>query len=392
MVSPGVSPQMNKSRQLLDSQVKALKPGVSDKWISDGNGLYIRVRPSGTKSFVFRRKVNGKTERTTIGQYGDTPPKISLKTARLEAGRLRIQDHEQKEQVFFGGDTPGTFGELLDKYYDEQIEPRYKDPRQVRLYKDNRVPDWLKARVVTTLDGDQARAFRVAVRDWLVKYSKESGPIGANRLLSIIKQTTRYGAVIGYLPVDPLAGLTKKYVGGDESPRARTLTNEEIKKLWATESPHSPLLRFLLLTGQRIGEAQKASWTDIVDDRWHIPAENSKNKKAHWVPIVGATRNLLDELPDNRDSIFATRSTTGTQAWLRRWCDKEKIKPRFTPHDLRRTMVTDLNDLGVEPYVVEKLVNHSMAGVMATYNRAEYASERIAAAEKWADHVVGIVA
>jgi hypothetical protein len=53
--------------------------------------------------------------------------------------------------------------------------------------------------------------------------------------------------------------------------------------------------------------------------------------------------------------------------------------------------VTELNELGVEPYVIEKLVNHSMSGVMAVYNRAEYAEERMVAAKLWADHVVALV-
>lgn len=379
---------MAKRQQLLDSQLRALRPGNTDYWTNDSNGLYIRVRPTGTKSFVLRRKVNGKTIRTTLGQY----PSMSLKQARLEAGRERLKDQEAKEEVFFGASTPGTFGELLDKFYDEQIEPRYKDPRQVRLYKDNRVPDWLKARIVTSLDGDQARAFRVNVRDWLVKYSKDSGPVGANRLLSIIKQATRYGAIIGYLPMDPLSGLTKKYVGGDEKPRTRTLTHNEIRKLWASDSVHTPLLKFLLLTGQRIGEAQKALWLDIDHDRWTIPAENSKNNKPHWVPIVAASKKLLKSIPSGRDHIFGIRSTTGTQAWLRRWCGREGINPSFTPHDLRRTLVTDLNELGVEPYIVEKLVNHSMSGVMAVYNKADYAEQRIAAANRWENHIINIVA
>jgi len=53
--------------------------------------------------------------------------------------------------------------------------------------------------------------------------------------------------------------------------------------------------------------------------------------------------------------------------------------------------VTEMNELGVEPYVIEKLVNHSMRGVMGVYNQAEYAEQRIVAAEKWSDHVISIV-
>ena len=192
-------------------------------------------------------------------------------------------------------------------------------------------------------------------------------------------------------------------MGGVEKPGKRTLTDEEIEKLWFAESKHLPLLRFLLLAGQRIGETQLANWSDIQKDRWLIPAENAKNGNAHWVPITEPMQKILSALPRNRTKIFATRSTTGTQAWVKRWCSRNKIgennqetkhQGAFTPHDLRRTFVTELNELndpGVEPYVIEKLVNHSMSGVMAIYNKAEYAEERIVAAKLWSDHLIGIV-
>jgi integrase len=259
------------------------------------------------------------------------------------------------------------------------------------MYIDNRVPDSLKALTITDLDSNATRDFRVTVRDWLFSYAKSSGPVGANRLLAIFKQTTKYGTAIGYLTVDPLRELTRKLVGGIEKAGARTLTEDEIKKLWLAESPHLPLFRFLLLTGQRIGESQLANWSDIDGERWLIPAEHSKNKKAQWVPITDPIKDILRTLPRNRTKIFATRSTTGTQSWLKRWCEREGIDPRFTPHDLRRTFVTEMNELGVEPYVIEKLVNHSMSGVMAVYNKAEYAEERIAAAKLWSEHVMALV-
>ena len=420
---------MAKANRLTDSQVKTLKYGVPDsagddkEWRNDGNGLYIRVRPNGTKSWVLRRKINTVTKKTTIGHY----PNLSLRNARLKAAQERIGDNEKAKAVSRRIVAPGTFGKLLEQYYDEQIEPNYKRPRQVRMYIDNRVPDFLKALMITDLDSNATRDFRVTVRDWLFSYAKSSGPVGANRLLSIFKQTTLYGTAIGYLTVDPLRELTRKLVGGTENPGKRILTDEEMKKLWYAESPHLPLLRFLLLTGQRIGEAQLANWTNIerghwiisaenssnkktrwvsvkqdmaaadgnmkiiAGERWIIPAEHSKNKKAQWVPVTDSINEILSALPRNRTKIFATRSTTGTQSWLKRWCEREGIEPRFTPHDLRRTFVTELNELGVEPYVIEKLVNHSMSGVMAIYNKAKYAEERIEAAKLWSDHVISIV-
>ena len=116
---------------------------------------------------------------------------------------------------------------------------------------------------ITDLDSNATRDFRVTVRDWLFSYATSSGPVGANRLLAIFKQSTKYGTAIGYLTVDPLRELTRKFVGGNETSGNRTLSDEEIIKLWNAESQHLPLFKFLLLTGQRIGESQLANWSDI---------------------------------------------------------------------------------------------------------------------------------
>jgi len=377
---------MAQANRLIDSQVRAFKAKSKDVWANDGNGLYIRVRPNGKKTWVLRRKISKRTRKTTLGTY----PNMGLRDARIAAAKIRDKDSETADLPDAIADSPALFGELLDKYYDKHIKLNYRRPRQVRQYIDNRVSDDIKALKVSDLNEKETRDFRVTVHAWLERYGETRGKVAANRLLAIFKQSTKYGTAIGYLTVDPLRELTRKLVGGEESPGKRVLTDEELRLLWQAESSHTPLLKFLLLTGQRIGEAQAALWTDINDGRWHIPAENTKNKKAHWVPITPEIEDLFDTLPKGRRRIFNAVSATATQSWVRRWCDKNKIEDRFTPHDLRRTYITRMNDLGIEPYIVERLVNHTMVGVMAVYNHAEYEGQRIAAAKKWNSHLLEI--
>ena len=123
----------------------------------------------------------------------------------------------------------------------------------------------------------------------------------------------------------------------------------------------------------------------MLGDRWHIPKEHSKNHRAHWVALSRQALELLRAQDASRERIFGTATDTGVQAWLRRWCERERISPAFRPHDLRRTCATRLNTLGVLPHVTEKILNHTMHGVMAVYNRADYAAERIEAMQRWAD-------
>ncbi len=354
---------------LTNIQTRNAKPrGGRDTWLCDGGGLYLRVRASGSKSWVVRRKRHGKTEVITLGRY----PALSLSQAREKARNLD------------GNANPGviTFGELLDEWYADQIEQQYKRPKQVRLYLEKVSPS-LRSEKLRDLS-------RAEVRRFLKRYATDSGPVTGNRLLAILKQACTYAVEVGYLSASPIAGLSRKYVGGEEKPRERVLSNDEIVLLLNTESKHSPLLRFLLLTAQRIGEAQNAHWSDIDGDRWNIP--ETKSGRAHWYALSCPARELLEILPTDRDKVFGRTTNTGVQAWLRRWCDREGIAPAFTPHDLRRTAATRMNELGVAPHVVEKILNHKLAGVMAVYNKAEYESERIEAMQLWAAELDRILA
>jgi len=100
--------------------------------------------------------------------------------------------------------------------------------------------------------------------------------------------------------------------------RERTLTDGEIRGLLKADSAHVPLLHFLLLTGQRIGEAQRATWANIRGARWYIPKEHAKNGRAHWVALSTQALALLRKQDSARDHVFRSVTTTGVQAWLRR--------------------------------------------------------------------------
>lgn len=353
---------------LSDLRIRKLKPSDRDRWIGDGNGLYLRVRATGGRSWILRRKRGGESEVVTLGTW----PALSLAQARVKAAGYSGKAVHQ-----------GTLGELLEEWHADMVAKRYRRPGHVAAYFD-RLDAGLKATKLRDLD-------RVAVRRTLKRYADERGPVAANRLLSILKTALRFARDAGYLETSPIEGLSPDLVGGREQSRDRVLTDEEIRALWRTESQHAPLLRFLLLTGARIGEAQKARWSNVRGDRWHVPAENSKNGRAHWVALSRQSLAVLRGQDHSRDFIFGQATDTGVQAWLRRWCEREEIAPAFTPHDLRRTFATRLNGLGVMPHVVEKTLNHTLQGVMAVYNRADYEAERTEAMQKWADELNRIV-
>jgi integrase len=95
-------------------------------------------------------------------------------------------------------------------------------------------------------------------------------------------------------------------------------------------------------------------------------------KRPHWVYLTDTAKSLLP-LPKC--------TSTNIQAWLRRTLQSEGVENRFTPHDCRRSYATIANDNGIEPFIVERALNHRMLGVMATYNHAEYEADRIQCAK-----------
>lgn len=340
--------------KLTETIIKALQPTAAHQLLSDDAtpGLYVKVYAvTGRKSWLFRTRKGGAWRVVTMGSH----PAMTLNAARQEA--LRLSGAKLPDAM--------TFGQLLDIWYTKRIEPLYKRTESIQTY---------VAKGKQWLGNVQLRALTTRKLVEALQGYAEASPVAANRCLSNWKLALDYGVEIGTLEANPLARTTSRAVGGKEKSRDRVLTDDEIRKLWASDEP---LLRFLLLTGLRISEAQQGRLEGPV---WRCDV--TKNKKPHWVHLPPLALDQIDE--------DWSVSPTAVQSKLKRWCEREEVEP-FTPHDLRRTFATRLAGLGVAPHVVEKCVNHTMQGVMGVYNRHSYEAERIAAAQLWAAELQRII-
>lgn len=325
--------------------------------LGDGRGLYLRCYPSGRKSWLFRTRVGGSWRTRNLGEY----PAVSLAEARIKSAALS------------GKTLPAsvTFGQLLDEWYNREIEPKYKVTKNIEVYVNHG-----KAKA-----GSEKLSNLTTMRlmDILKEYA-EAAPVSANRCLSNWKLALGYAVECGYMEKSPLERSTARSVGGKENTRERTLTDTEIIAMWNDPHPHALLLKFLLLTGLRISEAQAAEHKHLDGNLLNIT--DNKSSRPHWVHLPKLARDLVG---DHAGYLFEQRSLTAVQSRLKR------ANTGWTPHDLRRTFATRLAGMGVAVHVVEKLLNHSLGGVMAIYNRHGYEVERIAAAEAWAVEVERIV-
>jgi integrase len=208
-----------------------------------------------------------------------------------------------------------------------------------------------------------------------------------------------------------------------EEARTRYLNFDEIRLAWQAAErvgyPFGPLFQFLLVTGQRRGEAAGASWTsfDLMRERlWTLTPQEVKAGREHLVPLPGLALEILGKLPRINDPktnepiyVFTSSgsvpvSTGGksklaldreTLTLMREQADKSggklnRVEPlsAWRIHDLRRTVATHMEDaLGIAPHIVGSVLNHSphsYKGVTSVYTRGDLIFERRRALNAWA--------
>ncbi len=305
-------------------------------------------------AWVVRITRNGRTTKTTVGHW----PAMTVERAHRERDRLTGQNIDLAYAV----------AEAVDDYR-HLVTDDLKSGWQSEVYLRHFVAMHGHRRIAT-----MSRAELVTI---VKNYSNEHGSRSADRYLSQLRGILNLTVEQGLIEVSPLFGVSSRITGYKPSPRSRLLSPDEIRELWTWDHPNAALLRFLLLTGIRISEAQKGHRDG---DRWIIPAFYSKSKRAHWVYL---TDSALVELATPFD-----RSPTAVQAWLRR---KLPEGDRWTPHDCRRSASTMMHDNGVQPFIVERALGHMLGGLMAVYNHAEYEDERIEAAAILEHSVLNLV-
>ena len=244
------------------------------------------------------------------------------------------------------------------------------------------------------------------------------GPIASNRARATLSAFYAWAIGQGLAETNPVVGTVK---AGEERSRERVLAAAELAAVWrgSRTDEHSRIVQLLLLTGQRRGEIAGMRWRELDFERgqWSLPPERTKNGRRHDVPLSAQAANLLRTIERRGDRELLFGKAEGPfsgwglpkrrlDARIARQRAEQRLgrplaageKPSaddalvpWTLHDLRRTVVTGMNELGIQPHIVEAVVNHisgrGKAGVAGVYNRATYAAEKRMALQAWADHL-----
>ncbi|SAL74854.1 phage integrase family site specific recombinase [Caballeronia udeis] len=234
----------------------------------------------------------------------------------------------------------------------------------------------------------------------------------ANRVLAEIRQMFGFAVIREIVIFDPTSGIQKKHVGGQDKENDRILSDDQIRALSAAlkaaelleSTRHAVWL--ILATTVRIGEIIKAKKTAINLDAgtWRIPPSVAKNKESHVIFLSPFAREHLRKLmelsdsevwlmpsrsdPDNHvDPKSITKQIADRQlkfyervAYKKRSANENALvlgEESWSPHDLRRTSATMMQQLGVLPVVIEACLNHREANRMKrVYQRYDYAAEK----------------
>jgi len=418
------------AKVLTAKAVDAMKPIAIRQEIADGGlpGLYLIIQPKRERhgkelppvmSWAVRYRFDGKPKKHTIGSY----PAYSLAQAREEAGKALRAVSEVRDPAVEKAARKARKLDLVEDAIDEFIQRHVEKenrPNTIRerkrLFEKEVKPKW------------RGRNMRTITRLEIIQFidkTADRAPVLANRLLALLRKFFAWAVERDILEVSPMNKKIRP--PGQETTRDRILTDDEIRLLLLAADkqgyPFGPMVKMLLITGQRRSEVADAEWAEMEiggnDQLWVIPPERSKNRKEHFVPLASLMLSIIEALPRIKPSdddktkpvyLFTTSGTTPVSgfskaktlldATILEIARKEatergedpktvEIEP-WTFHDLRRTAASGMARLSVPVHVVEAVLNHrsgSIKGVAAVYNRYDYAEEKRAALTAWADAV-----
>ena len=293
-----------------------------------------------------------------LGNVAGGKDPAALKRASMATARLtRAAEVDRVERV-------------VEHFIERHAKPNTRDWRETERMLVNEVVGRWKGRRLSQIT-------RAHVHEMLDAIIDRGAPIRANRVFAQFRRMCRWAIARGILDRDPCQGLTAP---STETPRDRVLGDDEIRLAWqAFESigwPFGPIAKLLLLTGARRDEVAGMKWSelDLAARVWTLPAARTKNKRDHQIPLSDAAVRIIEGLPrigDARDGfVFSTTGKTPVSGFSRAKAaldktvlelakeraeaqgeDREGVEAlgHWTFHDLRRTIATNLQRLGVKP-------------------------------------------
>jgi integrase len=389
------------TRPLTNTEVDKAKPQTKVTSLFDGDGLELKINPTGTKKWLLKyyRPFTKKRTNLTFGVY----PDISLADARklrAKAKELLAKDIDPKEHK-----------DNLSRENKERIEntllnvaSKWFEVKRAQISKDYATDVWrsLELHVFPDLGKYPISEVTAPIAIKTVQPIAEKGSLETvKRLNQRLNEIMSYAVNTGLIHSNPLAGVKAAF----EKPKKQnmpTIKPDELPKFMQALSIASIkivtryLIEWQLHTMVRPSEAAGIKWDEIDFDNklWNIPAERMKKKRPHSVPLTQQALNLLSAIkpisghreyifPADRNPRKHTNESTANIA-IKRMGYKDKL----VAHGLRSLASTTLNEQGFDGDVIEAALAHVDSNeVRRAYNRADYLNRRATMMAWWSEHI-----
>tara|TARA_R110000737_G_scaffold67694_1_gene95689 strand:+ start:174 stop:1436 length:1263 start_codon:yes stop_codon:yes gene_type:complete len=389
------------AKPLTNTEVKQAKPKDKEYNLSDGRGLMLRVKPGGSKFWLFNyyRPYTKKRANFSFGSY----PEVSLAEARKkrdEARSLVAKDIDPKiykeELALKHKDSiESTFGVIAEKWYElKQKQVKQETADHAWRAMNRHVLPFLAAVPVDTIKPKQ-------IIDILQPIANTGSLETVKRLCRNINEVMRLAVASGLIEINYLSDITKLF----PAPKKKNMLSispdrlpELMKALFNSNITRGTrcLVEWQLHTMTRPIEAATARWVDVDFDKkvWVIPEERMKMKKPHTIPLTPQTIALLEvirSMSHSSEYLFPSRNNPRNHAnsqSANMALKRIGFAGELVSHGLRALASTTLNEQGFDPDVIEAALAHiDKNEVRRAYNRAEYLERRRVLMCWWSEHI-----
>jgi integrase len=370
-----------------------LPAGKSDfiAWDDDIAGFGLRIRAGGSRTWIYQYRIGTKQRRMQLGSATAVPLSLARENAGTLAAKVALGGDPAMAKEAARREAGDTIGLLIDQYLTAKkpgLRPRSytETERYLRVYAKplHRVPI--------------AALSRRDVAGLLNDIAEKAGPVSSNRLRASLSAFLSWAIKEGFeLPQGNVVSGTNMR---EEKSRERVLKPHELRAIWdaCIKDDYGAIVKMLMLTGQRLNEIAKLYWAEVHADEIDLPGERVKNHRAHTIPLSEPAKALLASVKrGNRTHVFGRDDTSGFSGWNPAKLalnERTGAIPHWTLHDLRRTVATGMGELGIQPHIIEAVLNHisgHKSGIAGIYNRATYDKEKREALNLWAEHLLAIV-
>jgi integrase len=357
-----------------------------------GFGFRLRAGAGGKllRSWIAQYRRAGGSRRITLGPAGVLNAEQARLAARKVLAAAALGQDPQAERIDRRNKNLHSFRSVAEEY----LQAKRPNMRKRTFTEAKRYLTGAYLKALHGMPIDTVGRKDIAAR--LVAITRQNGSITAARVRASVSGLYTWAMQMGLADNNPVIGTIQPQ---DSKGRERVLSDDELAAIWRAcgNDDYGRIVRLLILTGCRRQEVGGMRWCELDPERgvWTIPAERAKNKRAHTLPLPAAAWQIINSVPRvaHRDYLFGVRAQ-GYGNWAEGKVALDKalgdIVTAWTLHDTRRTVATKMADMGIQPHIVEQILNHQSghkSGVAGIYNRSSYEREVKTALATWADEV-----